>query len=96
MFNLEEYMNNEFLRPTENSCKWFNALEVMRMILFIERGDKTQNSHKTKWVNRFNYWVNRFKPYKTNKKERKLDAEWNVSSDIWIDSRCLEGDWYDS
>jgi len=29
VFNLEEYMNNEFLRPRENSCKWFNEFGVV-------------------------------------------------------------------
>jgi len=24
VFNLEEFMNKEFLRPRANSCKWFN------------------------------------------------------------------------
>jgi DNA anti-recombination protein RmuC len=25
-----------------------------------------------------------------------MDVKWNVSRDIWIDSKCPEEDWYDS
>jgi len=29
VFNLEENMNNDFLRPRDNRCNWFNDLGVM-------------------------------------------------------------------
>jgi len=64
-------MNNEFLRPRENSCKWFNKMRVMRRRLFIERGDKTKFSQKSNWVNRFSNLMNRFKPYKTKQEGEK-------------------------
>jgi len=64
-------MNNEFLRPRENSCKWFNKLGVVRRRLFIERGDKTKFSHKSNWVNRSTNLMNRFKPYKTKQEGEK-------------------------
>jgi len=65
VFNLEECMNKEFLRPRKNRCKWFNELGVMRRRLFIERGDKTDFSHRHNRVNRFTKWVNRFRQQKT-------------------------------
>jgi len=74
VFNLEECMNNEFLRPRENSCKWFNNLGVMRRRLFIEKGDKTKFSYK-------NNWVNRFKPYKTKHEKGKM--RWRMIRVKW-------------
>ena len=64
-------MSNEFLRPRENRCKWFNDLRVMRRRLFIERGNKTKFSHKSNWVNGFTNLMNRFNPYKTNQEGEK-------------------------
>ena len=64
MFNLEECMNNEFLRPRENSCKGFNEFGVMRRTIYIVRGDKTQFSHKMNRLNRFTEWLNRFRQQK--------------------------------
>jgi len=61
-------MCNEFLRPRENNWKWFNDLGVMRRRLFIEKGDKTEFSHKNNIVNRFTKWVNRFRQQKTTQK----------------------------
>jgi len=53
VFNLEEFMCNEFLRPRENSCKLFNNLEVMRRGTGIVRRNKAKISHKINMVNRF-------------------------------------------
>jgi len=58
VFNLEEFMNSEFLRPRENSCKWFIDSRVMRRIIYIVRGDKTKILHKINIVNRFKeMWI---------------------------------------
>jgi len=54
-------MNNEFLRPRVNSCKWFNDLSVMRKCVYIEKGGKCKISAKNNRVNRFTYYLNRFK-----------------------------------
>ena len=53
MLNLEECMNNEFLRPRENRCKWFNNLGVMRKWVYIEKKGKCKFSAKNNWVNWF-------------------------------------------
>jgi len=55
MFNLEECMNNEFLRPRENSCKWFNNFEVMRRRQYVREGRKAKFSHKNNCMNWFTY-----------------------------------------
>jgi len=64
MFNLEECMNNEFLRPRENRCKWFNCLGVVRRSVYIVKGEKTQFSHKINRLNRFTKCLNRFRQQK--------------------------------
>jgi len=66
-------MNNEFLRPRENSCKWFNVLGVMRKCVYIEKGGKCKISAKNNWVNRFTYCVNRFKQLND-----KPDEQWRL------------------
>ena len=65
MFNLEECMNNEFLRPRENSCKWFNNFGVMRRKVYIVM------KGKYKILSKMN-WANRFRPYKTKQEKRKM------------------------
>ena len=51
-------MNNEFLRPRENRCKWFNILGVMRKWVYIQRSGKCKISHKTtKWIDSLNVWI---------------------------------------
>ena len=64
MFNHEEFLNNEFLRPRENRCKWFNILGVMREWVYIENKGKCKFSCKNNYVNRFIKWVNRFRQQK--------------------------------
>jgi hypothetical protein len=64
MFNLEEFMNYEFLRPRENRCKWFNTLDVMKKWVYIEGSGKCKISHKNNIVNRFTKCVNRFRQQK--------------------------------
>ena len=65
MFNLEECMNNEFLRPRENSCKWFNNFGVMRRKVYIVM------KGKYKILSKMN-WANRFRPYKTKQEKTKM------------------------
>jgi len=74
VFNLEEYMNNEFLRPRENSCKWFNEFGVVRIRQYIREGRKAKFSHK-------NNCMNRFKPYK--KKWTKGKIWWRMIRVKW-------------
>jgi len=81
-------MSNEFLRPRENRCKWFNTFEVVRRVQYIGAKGKAKFSHKMNCVNRFTYYLNWFKPYKTRE---NYDEEWNVSSDNWVDSNSPEG-----
>jgi hypothetical protein len=76
-------MNNEFLRPRENSCKWFNKLGVVMRRLFIERGEKTKFSHKNNRVNRFTKCLNRFRQQKD--RPEKYEG-WYDSRHIWVDS----------
>jgi len=71
VFNLEGCMNNEFLRPIENRCKWFNALGVMRKCVYIEKGGKCKIAAKNNIVNRFTKCVNRFR-----QQEDKPDDDW--------------------
>jgi len=99
VFNLEECMNNEFLRARENRCKWFNVLRVMKGRLYIERSGKTKFLHKIKRVNRFTKWVNWFRQQKTTQECMKdetiqcicesiqvsPDEEWYDSTILWID-----------
>ena len=94
MFNLEEYMNNEFLRPRENRCKWFNTFGDVKRSVYIVKGEKTQLSHK---INR----LNRFRQQKTDQRSMKddtiqniidrfkwtQDEDWHDSNFLWIDSR---------
>ena len=86
-------MNNEFLRPRENRCKWFNDFGVVRRAQYIGTRGKAKFLHKVNCMSRFTYYLNRFKPYKT---KEKYDEEWNVSSDNWVDSNNPEDVWYDS
>jgi len=82
MFNLEECMNNEFLRPRENRCKWFHVLGVMRMWVYIERSGKCKITAKNNIVNWFTKCVNwfRHKKYKPEPYEDLYDSMW-----MWID-----------
>jgi len=86
VFNLEECMNNEFLRPRENRCKWFNDFGVMRIKQYIGEGRKAKFSQKNNCLNRFTYWLNRFKPCK-----KVICVKWK-----WDDSNSPEDVWYDS
>jgi len=83
VFNLEECISKEFLRPRENRCKWFNAFGVMRRRLFIRRGDKTKFSHKNNRLNRFTKCLNRFRQQKD--RQEKYEG-WYNSRYIWVDS----------
>jgi len=66
-------MSNEFLRPRENRCKWFNALGVMRKCVYVEKGGKCKISAKNNRVNRFTYCVNRFRQLND-----KSDKQWSL------------------
>jgi len=55
VFNLEECMNKEFLRPRENSCKWFNDFGVMMRRQYIGEGRKAKKILKNNCMNRFTY-----------------------------------------
>jgi len=68
VFNIEECMNNEFLRPRENSCKWFNNFEVVERSVYIVKGENTQFSHKINRLNRFIKCLSRFRQQKTNQR----------------------------
>jgi len=58
VFNLEEFMNNEFLRPKENRCKWFNNVGVMREWVYTENECKCNFRAKTtKRINSLNEWI---------------------------------------
>ena len=87
MFNLEECMNNEFLRPRENRCKWFNILGVMREWVYIEKKGKCKFLAKNNSVNWFSKWVNRFKPLKD---KAAKNEDWYVSCQDWINSKYPE------
>jgi len=69
MFNLEEFMNNEFLRPRENRCKWFNNLGVMREWVYIVNECKCKFSSKNNYLNRFTKSKNRFRHQKNKPDE---------------------------
>jgi len=65
-------MNNEFLRPRENRCKWFNKFVNVWKRLYIVRGDKRKISHKNNLVNRY-----RFRQQKTTQecmKDEKIQC----------------------
>jgi len=53
MFNLEEFMDKEFLRPRENRCKWFNDFRVMRRRVYIVKEGKAKFRTKNNSMNRF-------------------------------------------
>jgi len=93
VFNLEECLNNEFLRPRENRCKWFNDFGVMRGVEYTVRSKKIQFSHEKNRVNQFTKWLNRFRHQenKPSSARKWIDSEWDwvVSSEHrkqWIDS----------
>jgi len=73
VFNHEECMNNEFLRPRVNSCKWFNDLGVMRKCVYIEKGGKCKISAKNNRVNWLTYYLNRFRQLND-----KPDEQWRL------------------
>jgi len=77
MFNLKEFMNKEFLRPRENSCKWFNDFGVTRKWVYIESDGKCKFSHKNNWMNQFTKYVSQFKPLndKTGKKKNTMKID---------------------
>ena len=67
-------MNNEFLRPRENSFKWFNNFGVKRKRQYIGKASKAKFLHKSNCVNRFIKQLNRFRHQndKPGHKERLL------------------------
>ena len=83
MFNLKEYMNNEFLRHRENSCKWFNTFGDVERSVYIVKGEKTQFSHKFNRLNRFTKCLNQFRQQKD--RPEKYEG-WYDSKHIWVDS----------
>jgi hypothetical protein len=88
MFNLEEFMCNEFLRPKENSCKWFNNLGVMRMGVYIVKKGKCKILNKTTaWINSTNEWIDS-NHYMTNWEDQESYEVWCTSEYVWIDSNC--------
>jgi len=76
-------MNNEFLSPRENSCKWFNGLGVMRKCIYIEKCGKRKVSAKNNTVNRFSKCVNRHRQLNDKHDDNE---DWYVSDTLWIDS----------
>ena len=97
MFNLEEFMNKEFLRHRENSCKWFNGLGGGRRWVYIVREGKCKISYKNNYMNRFTKCVNRFRLIndKAGKKKNgmKIDTHQEIFESI---QNPQDGDWYDS
>jgi hypothetical protein len=97
LFNLEEFMNNEFLRPRENICKWFNTFGVMWMWEYIEKEEKCKFLFRNNYLNRFIKSLNQSRQFKTRLEKRKM---------IWWLIRILQAlnrfkitqdeDWYDS
>jgi len=83
VFNLEKFMNYEFLRPTENRCKWLNCLGVTRKFVYIEKGGKCKISAKNNIVNWFTKCVNRFKQLNDKQDDHE---DWYASHTFWIDS----------
>ena len=111
LFNLEECMNNEFLRPRENRCKWFNNLGVMRRSVYIYLGGRCKNSAKSNIVNQFRnqeekpdglWWLiwsrhnlNRFKMPRMN--IETIQANLTRFKMSWNDSpQVRDFGWYDS
>jgi len=84
VLNLEECLNNEFLRPRENRCKWFNGLGVLRKCLYIEKGGKWKNLAKNNIVNRFTKCVNRFRQLNNNQ-----DGLWRLIHIIHLLNRFI-------
>jgi len=84
VINLEECMNNEFLRPRENRCKWFNKFVNVWRRLYIVRVDKSKISHKNNLVNRFTKWVNRFRQQKTTQECMKYETLQWISESIQV------------
>ena len=94
-------MNNEFLRPRENICKWFNTFGDVERSVYIAKGEKTQFSHKINRLNRFTKCLNWFRQqnqtrevwrmiqFKTKLSRFKWtqDEDWYDSNFLWIDSR---------
>ena len=100
MFNLEECMSNEFLKPRENRCKWFNKFGVEGKGVYIVKGKKTQFSYQNNRLNWFIKCLNQFRQLKTEQRTKKNETIQCVYESIqvnlgwrWIDSNCL---WIDS
>jgi len=87
VFNLEEFMNNEFLRPRENKCKWFNTYGVMWKWVYIEGKWKSNFSSKINYLNRFIKCLNRFRQFDSKLSKRKRYKDWYVSCRLWINSK---------
>jgi len=63
-------MNNEFLRPRENRCKWLNNLGVMREWVYIVNEDRCKFSSKNNYLSRFTKSMNRFRQHKYTPEEQ--------------------------
>jgi len=53
VFNLEEFIDKEFLRPIEDRCKWFNNLGVVGRRVYIVKEGKYKILNQNNIMNRF-------------------------------------------
>ena len=58
-------------------------------------GRRNFRTKTTMWIDSLNSWIDS-NHIRQNRKGKKYDEEWYVSSEIWNDSNCLEDDWYNS
>jgi len=75
-------MSNEFLRPRENSCKWFNIFGDVERSVYIVKGEKTQFSHNFKRFNRFTKCLNQFREQKDIQRSMKDDTIQSIFESI--------------
>jgi len=90
-------MNNKFLTPRENRCKWFNNLKFMRKWVYIERGTKFKFSFENNYVNRFIKCLNRFIQFDSKLgKRQKIWRLMCIMQALNRFKRTQDEDWYDS
>ena len=88
MLNLEEFMFNEFLRPRENICKWFNELWVVWRGVYIG-GVKRHNFRTilTEWIDSLNIQIDSYTK-KEGLEGRTGYEDWCESGQHWNDLNC--------
>jgi len=59
VFNLGKFINKEFLRPRENSCKWFNKFLACEEVSIYKKGEQVQFFcvKTTKWIDSVKLWI---------------------------------------